>query len=202
MLDFLYSVEMDLAQRIEAVLFYRGEPVEKRELVRLFSVTEEEVVAALASLAASLSGRGVRLLETSDEVALVTAPELSHLIESIRKDELKRDIGKAGAETLSLILYRGPATRSDIDYVRGVNSSFILRNLMTRGLIARSQNPKDARTFVYDVTPELLQLLGVTKRTELPEYDTILAKLDHYEKERLDDAEHETAETDSSPTAP
>jgi segregation and condensation protein B len=178
---------MDLAQRIEAVLFYMGEPVGKRELARILGVSESEVVEGVAQVSTALDGRGVRVLDAGEEVALVTAPELSEMIETIRKDELKRDIGKAGAETLSLILYRGAATRSDIDYVRGVNSSFILRNLMMRGLVTRSQNPKDARTFVYDVTPELLQMLGVTKRSELPEYETILTRLDQFEKERREE---------------
>jgi segregation and condensation protein B len=175
---------MELAARIEAVLFYRGEPVEKRELARLFAVSEEEVTEALVGLSAVLSGRGVRLLETTTEAALVTAPELSETIESLRKEELKRDIGKAGAETLSIILYRGPLSRTDIDYIRGVNSSFILRNLMMRGLVTRAQNPKDSRTFVYDATPELLTLLGVTSRNQLPDYEVILTKLDQFEREK------------------
>ncbi|MFM2374331.1 MAG: segregation and condensation protein segregation and condensation protein [Candidatus Parcubacteria bacterium] len=184
---------MDLAHRIEAVLFYRGEPVEKRELARLFDVDEEGVTGALTSLTAALSGRGVRLLETPTEVALVTAPELSETIETMRKEELKRDIGKAGAETLSIVLYRGPVSRTDIDYIRGVNSSFILRNLMMRGLVARAQNPKDSRTFVYDITPELLTLLGVTSRAALPDYEVILAKLDQFEQERTHDEQTTSA---------
>ncbi len=179
---------MDLAQRIEAVLFYKGEPVGKRELARMFAVSDAEVTAAVTSIREAVSTRGIRLLETNEEVSLVTAPELSEIMDQLRKEELKRDIGKAGAETLSIVLYRGPVTRSDIDYVRGVNSSFILRNLLMRGLVQRSQNPKDARTFVYDSSPELLQMLGVTNRTELPEYGEILAKLDQFEKERSAEA--------------
>jgi segregation and condensation protein B len=131
----------------------------------------------------------VRLLEAGTLVALVTAPELAETLETLRKEELKRDIGKAGAETLSIILYRGALSRVDIDYIRGVNSSFILRNLMMRGLVARTQNPKDTRTFVYDITPELLQLLGVTSRNQLPDYEMILTKLDQFERERTDSTE-------------
>lgn len=180
--------DMDLAQRIEAVLFYRGEPMAKRELARIFGVSDVEIASGITAVATALSTRGIRLLEANEEVVLVTAPELSETMEQLRKEELKRDIGKAGAETLSIVLYRGPVTRSDIDYVRGVNSSFILRNLLMRGLIERSSNPKDARTFVYDASPELLQMLGVTNRTELPEYGEILAKLDQFEKERAGDS--------------
>ncbi len=189
---------MDLAQRIEAVLFYKGEPVAKREMARILAVSDDAIATALTALRASLEGRGLRLLEAGEEIALVTAPELSETLEQIRKEELKRDIGKAGAETLSIILYRGPVTRTDIDYVRGVNSSFILRNLLMRGLIERTPNPKDSRTFVYDASPELLQMLGVTNRTELPDYGGILAKLDQFEKERTDELTESTPETTPS----
>lgn len=178
---------MELAQRIEALLFYRGEPVQLADLVRMLGCTAEEVQAAIAMLSASLSGRGVRLLIAGDRVSLVTAPELAHLIETLRKEELKRDIGKAGAETLAIVLYKGSVTRADIDYIRGVNSSFILRNLMMRGLVTRKEHEKDARTFAYISTPELFEQLGITKREDLPEYGAILARLDAFEKERSDE---------------
>jgi segregation and condensation protein B len=178
---------MDLAQQIEALLFYKGEPLKKAELCSIFDVLPEVLALSLHTLASDLSVRGIRLLETESEVTLVTAPDIAPLIEQFRKEELKRDIGKAGAETLSIVLYKGPVTRTDIDYIRGVNSSFILRNLMMRGLVVRTSNPKDARTFVYDVTPELLQELGVTSRDRLPQYSDIMEKLDLFVKERTEE---------------
>lgn len=178
---------MELAGRIEAILFYKGEPVLLADLVRMVGASVEEVRAALDALTTSLSGRGVRLLIAGEQVSLVTAPELAPLIETLRKEELKRDIGKAGAETLAIVLYKGPVTRADIDYIRGVNSSFILRNLMIRGLITRKEREKDARTFAYVSSPDLFEQLGITKREDLPEYGAILARLDAFEKERSDE---------------
>ena len=177
---------MELAQRIEGILFYKGEPVSLADLVRMVGANVEEVKGALEGLTASLSGRGVRLLIAGEQVSLVTAPELAPLIETLRKEELKRDIGKAGAETLAIVLYKGPVTRADIDYIRGVNSSFILRNLMMRGLVVRKEHEKDVRTFAYASSPELFEQLGITRREELPEYETLLARLDAFEKERFD----------------
>ena len=84
-----------------------------------------------------------------------------------------KDLGKAGLETLSIILYRGPATRRDIDYIRGVNSQFILRNLLIRGLVEKIQNPDDQRTFFYKPTFQLLSYLGIGKLEDLPEYLTM-----------------------------
>jgi len=178
---------MELSGRIEAVLFYKGEPVSLADLSRMVGTSEEEVRMSLEALTTSLSGRGVRLLIAGDYVSLVTAPESASLIETIRKEELKRDIGKAGAETLAIVLYKGPVTRADIDYIRGVNSSFILRNLMIRGLVLRKEHVKDARTFAYTASPELFKQLGITHREELPDYATMLAKLDAFEKERTEE---------------
>ena len=146
---------MELAQRIEGILFYKGEPVLLADLARMVGANVEEVQSALPVLTASLSGRGVRLLIAGEQISLVTAPELSSLIETLQKEELKRDIGKAGAETLAIVLYKGPITRADIDYIRGVNSSFILRNLMMRGLVVRKEHEKDVRTYAYASSSEL-----------------------------------------------
>jgi segregation and condensation protein B len=119
-------------------------------------------------------------------VELVTAPELDALIESLRRDEMKRDIGKAGAETLAIILYKGPITRAEIDRIRGVNSAFIVRNLLVRGLIAREQAGKGN---VFSVTPTLLAHLGITSKAELPEYAKILDTLENFEKQLASEGE-------------
>ncbi len=174
---------MDLEKKIEAVLFYKAEPMKKTALAEFFSVSGEEIDNALGVLNARLSSGGTRLVITDTSVQLVTAPEMSDVIDVLRKDDLKRDIGKAGAETLAIILYRGPVSRSDIDRVRGVNSTFILRNLLIRGLIERRDNPKDQRSLLYAVTPNLLNHLGVGKREDLPEFAETMNALDAFEQE-------------------
>jgi segregation and condensation protein B len=184
---------MALEQSLEGILFYKAEPLSKKEIEKLLSCTSEELATAVAGLRVALEARGIRLMETESDLVLVTAPELSELLETMRREELKRDIGKAGAETLAIILYRGPVTRTEIDFIRGVNSSFILRNLMIRGLIEREQNPKDARTFRYSHSAELLRFLGVTRREDLPEYQTIQNELDRIEKESSGDEERAPA---------
>ena len=186
---------MDLERKVEAVLFYKAEPVPKRELGNFFSVTEQEIEQVLNTLKEKLQERGIRLIETDNTVGLTTAPELAETIESLRKEDMKRDIGKAGAETLGIILYRGPITRAEIDFIRGVNSAFILRSLLMRGLVERSHHPKDKRQFQYAVTTDLLAHLGIENKTELPDYETILNELDRYEKEYTTVEEEEVEQT-------
>lgn len=183
---------MDLAATLEAVLFFKAEPIEKTALAKLLAVEDAALAEGLSALRTTLEGRGLRLLETGTEVTLVTAPELAPLLEQIRKDELRRDIGKAGAETLAIVVYRGPVSRAEIDYIRGVNSSFILRNLLTRGLVERITDPQNARTVKYTATPSLLEHLGVTQKTELPDYAAVMTELERFEREH---AEEETTTT-------
>jgi len=169
---------MTLEQQLEGVLFYKAAPVKKSTLLKLFSVEEGELDAACLSLKARLTSGATRLLETDSELQLVTAPELDELIEGMRKDDLKRDIGKAGAETLAIILYRGPIARAEIDRIRGVNSAFIIRNLLIRGLIERHS---EGRGHTFAVTPALLAHMGVTEVVNLPDYETVLNQLEAFE---------------------
>lgn len=161
---------MTLDAKIEAVLFWKAEPVTFSRLAKIFDVTVDEIKAALPVLESKLHGRGVSLVFKDEEVALRTTSDASSLIESLAKEELTGDLGKAGLETLSIVLYQGPISRREIDYIRGVNSNFILRNLLVRGLIEKIDNPKDQRSFLYRPTFDLLSLLGISKIEDLPEY--------------------------------
>ena len=173
----IFWVHMQLEQLIEGVLFYTGAPQKKAKLMAMFDVSEDDFAAAVGQLKNRLQAGGIRLLETDHELQLVTAPELSPVIEELRKGELSQDIGKAGAETLAIILYREPISRGEIDRIRGVNSAFILRNLMTRGLIERTayKNSHQFRT-----TPALLQHLGVTSKQELPHFGEFMDAIDAF----------------------
>ena len=168
---------MKLENKIEALLFFKNEPVQANALAKMLGQTKEEIESALAELEAGLQDRGVVLVRAGDEVQLGTSSELSILIEQLTKDELGKELSKASLETLSIVLYQGPVTRSQIDYVRGANSQFIVRHLLIRGLIERVENPKDARSFLYQPTLKLLAHLGLTKLSDLPNYDDVKNKL-------------------------
>jgi segregation and condensation protein B len=174
---------MNLDMSIEAVLFYKTEPMKKSALAELFSVSEQEIEYALARISQSLDTHGIRIVVTDVWVQIVTAPEASAFIDQVRKDELRNDIGKAGAETLAIILYKGPLSRIEIDRIRGVNSAFIIRNLLIRGLVERRAHPRDPRSFVYAISPSLLAHLGVSHKEALPDFESISNALDAFEKE-------------------
>ena len=85
----------------------------------------------------------------------------------------------AALETISIIAYAGPISRADIEYIRGVNSSFTIRNLLLRGLVERTIDPKRSNAYVYTASFDLIKRLGLSKVEELPDYakykQTVLA---------------------------
>lgn len=172
-----------LEQKIEALLFWKGEPVSRKWLATALGMTEGMVTDGLTLLEEKLKDRGLVLLIKEDAVTLGTKKEFSDLIEKVAKEELNRDIGRAGVETLAIILYKGPIPRRDIDYIRGVNSNFIIRNLMIRGLVERINNPMDERSYLYRPTFDLLSHLGLEKIENLPEFEAVKQELEALSKD-------------------
>lgn len=168
---------MELESKIEGLLFYKGEDVTTKSLSTLLKVSEDEIKVALDKIEDSLSGRGLVLVRKDDSVLLGISAKLSPIIESIRKDEITRELSKASLETLSIILYKDGVARSEIDYIRGVNSSFILRNLLVRGLIEKVVDSKDSRRALYKPTFDTLSYMGVSSIENLPNYVNIKMQL-------------------------
>lgn len=180
---------MILSSTIEAILFHYAEPLTVSRLASLLKVSEEEVRDALEELDKRLFSGGTRLVRNRDAMMLGTAPEVSAVIETITKEELSKELSKSAVETLAIVLYKGPLTRTEIDYIRGVNSTFILRNLQVRGLIERTANPKDQRAFLYQPTFRLLESLGVERIESLPRWADVEATLAGFMKEETEQEE-------------
>ena len=153
-----------------AILFASGAPLEKKRLATLLGLQETELMVTLTALADSLKGSGIVLVETATEAELRTAPEAVALVKKLRESELARDLGKASLETLAIIAYDDGATRGEIDWVRGVNSSASLRTLLMRGLIEGKEDEHDKRRVRYDLTTEALAHLGLARATDLPRH--------------------------------
>lgn len=178
-----------LEKQIEAILFWKGEPISIKKLSQILEKKEEEISNALKILEEKLSNRGIILVYKDDEVTLGTSKEVSEIIEKLTKDELIKDLGKAGLETLSIIIYQGPISRAEIDYIRGVQSNFILRNLMIRGLVEKVPNPKDQRSFLYKPTFEMLSFMGVSKIEDMPSYIEARNEIENYKNKQVSDEE-------------
>jgi len=160
---------IDLPAQVESLLFLRGDSVSIAWLAKTLKVHESKITLALEELEKNLSVRGVRLVRSLESAALVTAKEMSPIIEDIRKKETEEELSKAALEVLSIVIYAGGASKKEIDYVRGVNSQISLRNLAIRGLIQK----KEGERGTYEPTVDLIRFLGLESLSELPRYEEL-----------------------------
>ncbi|PID55521.1 SMC-Scp complex subunit ScpB [candidate division KSB3 bacterium] len=157
----------------EAILFMSGKAVSFARIAELMDISVADVQDIVASLQQSYDARddtGLKLLVKDEHVQMVTRPAVADVIEEMTKKELEGPLTPVAMEVLSIIAYRGPIAKVDIEAVRGVNCAFTLRNLMRRGLIERVKGDEGKRTQQYQVTMDFLRLLGVASVEELPEF--------------------------------
>ncbi len=160
---------------LEALLFVAERPLARREIATLAGIDRDAVDALLGDLEVSLRDRGVRLLTDGDRVELATAPEGGALVARYVGAEAVR-LSPASLETLAIVAYRQPVTKSAVERIRGVDSDYTMRTLLHRRLIVelgRSDAP--GRPFLYGTGFEFLERFGLTSLEELPPLDVDVA---------------------------
>jgi segregation and condensation protein B len=163
---------MNLSAQLEAVLFVEAKPVGLTRLAQLLNCSAEQITTAVTELQKQYATeqRGLRLVITNSKVQFVTAPECHELIAKVINDERTGELSRPALETLAIIAYRSPVTKAELEMIRGINCSLIIRNLLIRGLI-EEQFDKTKGVEVYDITTQYLQLLGVSAVQQLPNYE-------------------------------
>ncbi len=175
----------NLVSELEALLFIYGEPIEQKKLAKILNLKEADLKEGINLLEAELNReeRGLVLVQDKNKLQLVTKPSFSKLLEEITKQEFTEALTPAALETLSIVMYSGPISRADIEYVRGVNSSFTLRALLMRGLVERDVDSKRSNAYAYKISFELLRHLGLSKNEDLPDYQKYKDLVLHLHKE-------------------
>jgi segregation and condensation protein B len=156
---------------LEALLFVAEKPLSRREIATLAGSDRGTVDARLGDLEVSLRARGVRLLIDGDRVELATAPEGGALVARYVGADAVR-LSPASLETLAIVAYRQPVTKSAVERIRGVDSDYTIRTLLHRRLVVelgRSSAP--GRPFLYGTGFEFLERFGLTSLDELPPLD-------------------------------
>ena len=178
---------MSLKTKIESLLFVALKPLSAQKIAELLAAKKEDVEAALKGLKIETNEgeRGLQLMQLGSKYSLSTAPDNAKIIRDYLQDEQTGELTRPALETLTIIAYRGPITKADLDVIRGVNCALILRNLMIKGLI-ESIKDKAKMTHYYQVTFDFLKFLGLSEVKELPDFaklnqDENLYKLLHPE---------------------
>ena len=163
----------DIKSILESLIFVVGKPISIKKLAKIVNIKESQVKNVLNELRQDYQGRGIKILARGNAVLWRTVPIHSQYVKELLTEELQENLTRAALETLAIIAYRGPVTRSQIEQVRGVNSVYILRNLLMRGLIDRERSKKDARFWEYQPSFDFLRHLGIKDVKELPDFEEL-----------------------------
>lgn len=161
---------------IESILFVASRPLTVNELNRIVNQKKEDVDQCLETLFQEYKEdekKGLKIIKNNKEWQMVTNPVYSQFVGKFLKQEVNQELTPASLETLSIIAYRGPIERDELEKIRGVNCSIILRNLLIKGLIIEEDKEKQ----IYNVSLDFIKQLGINDLEELPDYDKLNEKI-------------------------
>lgn len=165
---------MKLKSVIESLLFISGEPIRTSRLAKICNIPKNDIEAAIRELERNYERekRGLMIISKEDSVQLATRPENQEFVNQLVSGELGAELSRSALETLSIVAYRGPIPRVQIEAIRGVNCSYVLRSLLLRGLIERKE-VADIRGYLYEISFSFLKNLGIGSIKDLPEWDKL-----------------------------
>ena len=146
-----------LTTKLEAILFAVAKPLTIKQLAKQLVVSEEVIREAITALQEKRNAEdsGIHLIEQEDKIQLVSSPAHAEDVVLFLKQEDSGPLTRASLETLTIVAYRGPITRIQIEAIRGVNSSYVLRSLLMRGLVERKET-SDIRGYIYEISFDFL----------------------------------------------
>jgi len=176
---------------VESLLFVADAPVQVNQIADVLECDANQVEATLQHMANNYASRGLRLQRKGNRVQLVSAPEAAPYIERFLGLSLSGKLSAAALETLSIIAYKQPITRPQIEAIRGVSSDGVLRTLMSKGLIEEVGRLETVgHPVLFGTTFEFLQYFGISSLSELP-------PLESQENGHTAEAETESRPTDA-----
>jgi segregation and condensation protein B len=171
--------DLDLPGAVEALLLVTDQPVSTALLARVLERPEPDVDAVLERLAADYAARGsgIQVSNVAGGWRLYTAPEHAVHVERYLLDGQQARLTQAALETLAVIAYRQPVSRSRVSAVRGVNVDGVVRTLVARGLVTECGNDEVSGAALYATTELFLERLGITSLDDLPALAPLLPDL-------------------------
>lgn len=177
--------ELDLKPALEAVLMVVDEPVTEEHLAKVLQRPRRAVAVALRELSEEYTrqGRGFDLRPVAGGWRFYTRPEYADAVEGFVLDGQQARLTQAALETLAVVAYRQPVSRSRVSAVRGVNCDGVMRTLLQRGLIEEAGTEPETGAILYRTTNYFLERMGLRGLDELPELAPFLPEADAVEAE-------------------
>jgi len=173
---------MSLISQIESILFVASKPLTFAQIAKALGVSEQKVAEAANEIVKRFNHdeSGIHILHEGTQMQMATNPVNVDAMSAFIKDEVSGELTKAQLETLTVVAYRGPITRPELEQIRGVNCAIILRTLLMRGLIEEDED-REKMLQTYQVSMDALRHLGISSTRELPEYESLHAH-DHIQE--------------------
>jgi segregation and condensation protein B len=179
----------NLQAALEALLFSSDQPLPLSLLAESLDAPPDQVADALRDLEAAYAARGagVQLREIAGGHLLVTAPEHAECVGRLMRGKKRMRLSRAALETMAIIAYKQPVTKSEVEAIRGVDSSAVLTTLLERNLVTiRGRSKVVGRPLLYGTTQEFLGYFGLRDLSELPRPEELRALVAAREPEQLD----------------
>lgn len=156
---------------LESLLLAVGKAISTKEIVQVFEVGKDKVDELVTKLQEKYNHEdsGIHLAVNNDKLQFVTNPKHADFLRSYFQEEVSGELSKPSLETLTIIAYRQPIAKEELEQIRGVNCSMILRNLLIRGLIEAREEKNDLSA-KYSVTIDFLRHLGIDSVEALPDF--------------------------------
>jgi segregation and condensation protein B len=191
-------------QILEALLFATDSPIALSSLVEVLDgVGPGEIADLLQSLACEYeeTERGISLVEIAGGYQILSKKECAPWVELLLRSRRKTRLSRAGLETLAIVAYKQPITKTEIDSIRGVDSGGSLHTLLERNLVLiRGRSKAVGRPLLYGTTPEFLSYMGMNDIADLPELKELGSVLE--ERERVHGEIEPALETSPAEGAP
>jgi len=184
----------EIKSAVESMLFIWGDPLDLKDIMNILKINKDKIEYALNSLILDYEkeDRGIILKKFGDSYQLKTKDKNYEYISSLYKPSTHRGLSDAAMETLSIIAYKQPITKIEVEQIRGIKSSYIINALKDRNLIeVLGKMDKPGNPLLYGTTKDFLSYFGLKSLEELPKlpYDEDLRSL---EKEEKEDEKNET----------
>lgn len=180
----------ELKSNIESLLFIANRPIDKKEIAKNMDQKVNDLEAIFKELVEEYKepDRGINIINNGESLQMVTNPQNSEYVQKFLKTEVCQELTPASLETLSIIAYRGPLAKTDLEKIRGINCSIILRHLLIKGLITekivnkniakddnlqKDEEQIDYDNNIYSVSLDFIKHLGINDVQELPDYERL-----------------------------
>jgi segregation and condensation protein B len=174
----------ELRPALEAVLMVADQPLDEPTLATAVGYPVPEVSEALTALAVEYAetGRGFDLRNVAGGWRYYTREDLAPVVERFVLDGQQARLTQAALETLAVVAYKQPVSRSRVSAIRGVNVDGVIRTLLTRGLVEEAGSDQETGAHLYRTTSYFLERIGITSLEELPELAPFLPELDELDE--------------------